>query len=107
LIQLKTLIEAKDLQPSTSGVHKPALEAAQKKYNFPIGEKSTLNIFTQNPWCLGKLAQSVQKLSLKQLVDWQLLFLQAFEELLEQPDAAQKVMERLYIKALSYYSSIR
>jgi len=101
LIQLKTLIEAKDLQLSASGIAKTGLEAAREKYNFPLGEKSTLNIFTQNPWYLGKLAQSVQKLSLKQLVDWQLLFIQAFEELLEQPDAAQKVMERLYIKALS------
>ncbi len=101
LIQLKALMDAGKINARSRGIDKSALDTAAEHYAFPQGEKSTLNVFSQNPWYLGKLAGALSQLTLKQLVDYQLLFLRAFEELLDTPNEAAAVMERLYVRALT------
>ncbi len=101
LLQLKALFDSGELPSHSRGIQKKMLEELSERYAFPSGEKSTLNLSTQNPWYLGKLAELLPKFTLKQLVDQQLLFIQAFEELLANPSEGASVMERLYIRALS------
>ena len=48
-------------------------------------EKTTLNVFSQNPWFLGRLFGLVKKFSARRLIDLQSHLIEAFEQVLAQP----------------------
>jgi DNA polymerase-3 subunit delta len=48
-------------------------------------EKTTLNLFSQNPWFLGRLLPLVQKFSTRRLIDLQSNLITAFEQVLGLP----------------------
>ncbi|HQU08419.1 MAG TPA: DNA polymerase III subunit delta, partial [Opitutales bacterium] len=101
MIQLKALLDAGIIRVTPRGLDRAGLETAQSRFN-PSGEleKSSVNLFTQNPWYLGKLAQSAQGISLKKLLAWQLAFIHAFEELINRPQEPLAVMRELAIRCL-------
>ncbi|MGE9295412.1 MAG: DNA polymerase III subunit delta [Puniceicoccales bacterium] len=105
MIQLRVLMDAGELKLGSRGFSKPAFEAAARKYQRHFGEfddKSAFNVFTQNLWYLGnKIAPSTAKLNLKQLVDFQIAFTRAFEDLMRKPQDQQSVMRDLAIACLS------
>ncbi|MEN8744015.1 MAG: DNA polymerase III subunit delta, partial [Lentimonas sp.] len=77
LIQLRVLMDAGAIRLGGRGIAKSDLEAAGRTYAHHFGEgaeKSNLNVFTQNPWYLGRLAQTAAKVPLKKLVDFQIAF---------------------------------
>ncbi len=104
LIQLRVLLDAGAIRLGGRGIAKADLEAAARTYGQHFGEnpgKSNLNVFTQNPWYLGKLAQSATKLPLQKLIDFQLAFADAFEAIIERPNEQEEVCRELAVKCLS------
>ena len=72
----------------TSALSKDQLERIGKKYQDHFSysnEKSTLNLFSQNPWFLGRLLPLVRKFSTRRLIDLQSDLIKAFQDILTQP----------------------
>jgi DNA polymerase-3 subunit delta len=87
LIQLRVLVEGGELSPNDR-LNKSSLEGMARKYLKHFGEeeeKSTLNLFSQNPWFLGRLLPLVGKFSARRLIDLQAFLIQAFQDILAQP----------------------
>ncbi len=104
LIQLRVLIDAGAIQPGGGSLAKSDLEAAAHTYRRHFEEhsqKSNLNLFTQNPWYLGRLAQTAGKVSLKKLVNFQMAFADAFEGIIRRPNEQEEVCRELAVKCLS------
>ena len=103
LIQLRTLIDGGEISISYNGVDKGALEKASERYLVHYGKskaKSPLNVFTQNPWYLGKIAQQAGHLKLRRLVDFQIAFVDAFKELVSRSTEQEEVMQALAVRCL-------
>jgi DNA polymerase-3 subunit delta len=101
LVQMKALQQAGAIP---RGVNKAALEQAATKYGSYFGEapgKSSFCIFTQNPWYLGRLADSLRKLSLKTLLEFQEAFREAFMEIISRPNEQEAVIQALAVRCLS------
>ncbi|GHC11814.1 DNA polymerase III subunit delta [Cerasicoccus arenae] len=105
MIQLRVLMDSGEISLGPRGFGKGPFEAAARKYQQHFGTfdaKSNFNVFTQNLWYLGnKVAPPSAKLKLKQLVDFQIAFTRAFEDLMRKPTDQQSVMRDLAITCLS------
>ena len=104
LIQLRVLSDGGELDPSQR-LSKEKLEQLGRKHAHHFsdsGEKSTLNLFTQNPWFLGRLLPIVKRFNTRSLIDLQAALLEAFEQLLIQPrDQQVAIFKDLAIRILS------
>lgn len=108
LIQLRALVDAGDASLNfRGGISKTAIEAAGTRYNGLFDgndEKSSLNLFSQNAWYVGeKVAGTTLKnksVTLKRLIDWQLDFVRAFEDLIARPGEDEAVMRELAARCL-------
>ena len=104
LIQLRVLLDSGAIKIGNRGVSKSDLEQAARSYSQHFGqatEKSNLNVFTQNPWYLGRLGATAKKVPLKKLVDFQIAFAAAFEAIIERPNEQESVCCELAVKCLS------
>lgn len=104
LIQLRVLLDAGAVRLGARGISKGDLESAARTYGHHFGgreEKSNLNIFTQNPWYLGRLAETASKVPLKKLIDFQIAFTEAFEEIIKRPNEQEEVCRELAVRCLS------
>lgn len=103
LIQLRVLLDAGAIRLGRYGVAKSDLEAAARVYNKHFGdseEKSNLNVFTQNPWYLSKLAVTASKVPLKKLIEFQIAFTVAFEGIIDRPNEQEVVCREMAIHCL-------
>lgn len=103
MIQLRALIDAKAIRVGWGGMSKAALEKIKTTYaaSFQnLDSKSTFNLFAQNPWYLGRLAESANRRSLKQLLYRQNAFIRAFESILTRPDEQEEVIRALAVSCL-------
>ena len=64
-------------------------------------EKSSYNVFTQNPWYLGKLAGSAKLPTLRRLIDNQQEFITAFEEIIQRPHEQEEVLREMTVRCLA------
>jgi DNA polymerase-3 subunit delta len=104
LIQLRVLLDAGAIRLGARGISKSDLEAAAQTYGHHFGdvqEKSNLNVFSQNPWYLGRLAETAAKVPLKKLIDFQIAFTEAFEAIIERPNEQEEVCRELAVRCLS------
>lgn len=104
LIQLRVLMDAGAIRLGGRGIAKSDLEAAARTYGHHFGEnaeKSNLNVFTQNPWYLGRLAETASRVPLKKLVNFQIAFTEAFEAIIARPNEQEEVCRELAVKCLS------
>lgn len=104
LIQLRVLLDAGAIRIGSRGIPKSDLEAAAARYSDSFGEsseKSNLNVFTQNPWYLGRLAETARKVPLKRLIAFQLAFADAFEAIIARPNEQEEVCREMAINCLS------
>jgi DNA polymerase-3 subunit delta len=104
LIQLRVLLDAGAIRLGGRGISKSDLEAAAQTYGYHFGncdEKSNLNVFTQNPWYLGRLAETASKVPLKKLIDFQIAFTEAFEAIIVRPNEQEEVCRELAVRCLS------
>ena len=104
LIQLRVLADGGELNPDQR-LSKEKLEQLGRKHAHHFsdsGEKSTLNLFSQNPWFLGRLLPIVKRFNTRKLIDLQSSLLEAFEQLLIQPRERQvNIFKDLAIRTLS------
>ncbi len=103
LIQLRALADAGDASVGPRGIDGLPRAAAiyGSRYGDAAGEKSSYNVFTQNPWYLGKLAGSARLPSLRRLIDNQREFVDAFEEIIRRPDGQEDVLRDMAVRCLA------
>lgn len=103
LIQLRALADAGQARLGPRGVEglPQAAETFGANYGDVIAEKSSFNIFTQNPWYVGKLAGGGRLPSLRRLIDNQREFVDAFEEIIRRPDGQADVLRDMAVRCLA------
>jgi DNA polymerase III subunit delta len=102
LLQVRALIDAGDARIGPRGLD--GLQRAAGTYAsrfIGVTEKSSYNIFTQNPWYIGKLAGSAKLPNLRRLIDNQQEFVSAFEELIRRPNEQEEVLREMSVRCLA------
>lgn len=79
------------------------LNGLEKKYKIDQDTrkpKTSYSIFSQNPWYINKIASSTNMFTIKQLMEFQLLFSNTFFLLIKRHDSQQEVMVNLYRRCM-------
>ncbi len=102
LLQVRALLDAGEARLGPRGLDGLPRAAASYGARF-VGatEKSAFNLFTQNPWYVGKLAGSAKLPSLRRLIDNQQEFVVAFEEIIRRPNEQEEVLRELAVRCLT------
>ena len=102
LLQVRALVDAGEARIGPRGLD--GLQRAAPAYASRFAgaaEKSSFNLFTQNPWYVGKLAGSAKLPSLRRLIDNQQEFIAAFEEIVRRPDEQEEVLRDMVVRCLA------
>ena len=102
LLQVRALVDAGAVRVGPRGLD--GLPRAQASFGARfIGatEKSSFNLFTQNPWYVGKLAGSAKLPGLRRLIDNQQEFIAAFEEIIRRPNEQEEVLREMAVRCLA------
>ena len=102
LLQVRALVDAGDARVGPRGLD--GLQRAGGTYGSRfIGatEKSSFNLFTQNPWYVGKLAGNAKLPTLRRLIDNQQEFIAAFEEIIQRPHEQEEVLREMAVRCLA------
>ncbi len=102
LLQVRALADAGEVRIGPRGLEGfPKAQAAHAAKFTGATEKSSFNLFTQNPWYLGKLAGSAKLPPLRRLIDNQQEFIAAFEEIIRRPHEQEEVLRELAVRCLA------
>jgi DNA polymerase-3 subunit delta len=102
LLQVRALVDAGLARVGPRGLDGLPKAAAAFGAKFTgATEKSSFNLFTQNPWYVGKLAGSAKLPSLRRLIDNQQEFITAFEEIIRRPDEPEEVLREMAVRCLA------
>ena len=102
LLQVRALVDAGDVRIGPRGLDGfPKAQAAHAAKFTGATEKSSYNLFTQNPWYLGKLAGSAKLPSLRRLIDNQQELIGAFEEIIRRPHEQEEVLREMTVRCLA------
>ena len=104
MIQLRVLLDAGEIKGggrSLNAAHLEKVAGAYGKYFEGTSQKSNFNLFSQNPWYLGRLARATANLTLKRLIGFQKEFMAAFEATLERPNEEEEILRSLAVRCLS------
>jgi DNA polymerase III subunit delta len=105
MIQLRVLLDAGEISLGSRGISKSDLDRAAAKHVDRFGDsdkKNGFNVFTQNPWYLGRLALGAKKAhKLRTLIDTQAELFRSFDELFSRADDHAGVMQDLAVRCLS------
>ncbi len=105
LIQLRALMLSGAVRVTPRGVDKSGLEragaACADLYRSAASQKSAYNVFTQNPWYLGKVVGTAELPPLRRLIDHQLEFTRAFEEILAPGADQEEILRAMAIRCLT------
>jgi len=103
LIQVRALADAGDVRVGPRGVDglQRAAPAHAQRFGDAAAEKSSYNVFTQNPWYVGKLAGSGPLPTLRRLIDNQREFINVFEEIIRRPDDQEEVLRDMAVRCLA------
>lgn len=102
LLQVRALVDAGDARIGPRGLD--GLQRAASTYGSRfVGstEKSSYNLFTQNPWYVGKLAGNAKLPTLRRLIDNQQEFIATFEEIVRRPDEQEEVLREMAVRCLT------
>jgi DNA polymerase-3 subunit delta len=100
LLQLRVLMDGGYIGPRVSKQDLERAAEAQKDAFGDAQDKGSFNIFTQNPWYLGRLAETARRLNMKRLIDFQMEFVRAFEEVIGRPSEQEAVMRETAVRCL-------
>lgn len=103
LLQIRALLDAGEVKLGPRGLDKSGFDRAMARYSpHFVGalEKNSFNVFSQNPWYLGKLAGNAKLPSLRRLIDNQQEFIRAFEEIIQRPNAQEDVLRDMTVRCL-------
>ena len=78
-----------------------AAAAYAARFGAAASEKSSYNVFAQNPWYLGKLAGTGRLPTLRRLIDNQQDFISAFAEIVRRPQEQEEVLRDLAVRCLA------
>jgi len=103
LIQLRALADAGQVRLRARGVDGlgAAAGAWASAYGEAAGEKSSYNVFTQNPYYIGKLVGESRPPSLRRLIDNQAELIAAFEEIIRRPREQEDVLRDMAVRCLA------
>jgi len=102
LLQVRALVDAGAARIGPRGLDGLPRAASQFGARFTgATEKSSYNLFTQNPWYVGKLAGSAKLPSLRRLIDNQQEFIAAFEEIIRRPGEQEEVLREMTVRCLA------
>jgi len=104
LVQIRALLDAGEVRLGPRGLDPAGFSRAAAAYAPAFAgstEKSAYNLFTQNPWYLGKLAGNAKLPGLRRLIDNQQEFIAAFEEIVRRPNEQEDVMRELVVRCLA------
>lgn len=102
LLQVRALVDTGDARVGPRGLD--GLQRAAPAYASRFTgatEKSSFNLFTQNPWYVGKLASSAKLPALRRLIDNQQEFIAAFEEIIRRPNEQEEVLREMAVRCLA------
>ncbi len=104
MIQVRVLSDSGMLKASgrriDSAKLKEAAEWAEPWYG-ETGAKTPVNVFAQNPFYLGNLAESARRIPLRRLFDFQSAFVETFREMINRPNDHEVVFRELAIRCLT------
>lgn len=101
LVQIKVL---QDQGILSNRINAAALDRARSEYGHHwkgLNDKSTFQLFTQHPFYLSRLADNAGKFTLKELIQNQVLCMDAFRQLLQPPHDGESAMRELAMKCLN------
>jgi len=102
LLQIRALVDAGDVRVGPRGLDGlPKAQAAHAAKFTGATEKNSFNLFSQNPWYLGKLAGSAKLPGLRRLIDNQQEFIAAFEEIIRRPHEQEEVLREMTVRCLA------
>ena len=102
LLQVRALVDAGEARVGPRGVDGIQRAAGAHGARFTgATEKSSYNLFTQNPWYVGKLAGSAKLPNLRRLIDNQQEFIAAFEEIIRRPNEQEEVLREMVVRCLA------
>ena len=102
LLQVRALVDAGQVRVGPRGLDGLPRAAGTYATRFTgATEKSSFNLFTQNPWYVGKLAGSAKLPSLRRLIDNQQEFIAAFEEIVRRPNEQEEVLRDMAVRCLA------
>lgn len=102
LLQVRALADAGHVRVGPRGLDGMPKAAAAFGAKFTgAAEKSSFNLFTQNPWYVGKLAGSAKLPPLRRLIDNQQEFVTAFEEIIRRPSEPEEVLREMVVRCLA------
>lgn len=102
LLQVRALLDAGLVRVGARGLDglPRAAEAFASKF-AGAAEKSSFNLFSQNPWYVGKLAGTARLPAVRRLIDNQQEFVAAFEEIIRRPDEQEEVLREMAVRCLA------
>ena len=103
MIQLRILKDSGELGAGYQRISQNDLVRISGKFREHFDEdspKSNLNVFTQNPYYLGRLLKDVNHFTLKNLIDFQIAFAETFEAIVENPKDQVTIFNQLAIRCL-------
>lgn len=101
LLQVRALVDAGEARIGPRGLDGLPRAAGTYGTHF-VGatEKSSFNLFSQNPWYVGKLAGSAKLPALRRLIDNQHEFITVFEEIVRRNDEQEEVLREMAVRCL-------
>ncbi len=101
LLQVRALVDAGEARLGPRGLDGlPRAQASYAPRFIGATEKSSFNLFTQNPWYVGKLAGNAKLPSLRRLIDNQQELIVAFEEIIRRPNEQEEVLREMAVRCL-------
>ena len=102
LLQVRALVDAGDARMGPRGLDGLQRAAGAYAGRFTgATEKSSYNVFSQNPWYVGKLAGGAKLPPLRRLIDNQQEFIAAFEEIVRRPNEQEEVLREVAVRCLA------
>jgi DNA polymerase-3 subunit delta len=99
---VRALLDAGEVRLGPRGLDgMPRAAAAFGRHFTGATEKSSFNLFSQNPWYVGKLAGSAKLPTLRRLIDNQQELIAAFEEIIRRPDEQEEVLREMAVRCLA------
>lgn len=102
LLQVRALIDAGDARLGGRGLDglKTAASKHESKFVGATG-KSAYNLFTQNAWYVGKLANGGRLPTTRRLIDNQQELINAFAEIIKRPHEQEDVLRDMAVRCLA------
>jgi len=109
MIQARVLSDGKLLKRSGHRVDSASLKEAAswaEPWYGDTSRKNPVNVFAQNPFYLGNLAEAARRIPLRTLFDFQTAFVETFREMVDRPNEHERIFRELAVRCLAPKSGL-